>query len=210
MKNNNNYFNNFLSEDIKEESEQFNKIESIDVHESKTYSNNFNENFTYLIDNKNYSDILSDTMVFSFHYISTELIRQIKLKEFLKEFRYSNIIFDIEKKEGVIFNFCEGLECGIFGLCGVINLDVLERIYPNLKLWKLINRAILIFKDYIYKTQKKQIITSLNKGILEKNRNDQIDLYAIINKVKNTLKEKEIEQEKEEKRRKIIANTPYL
>ena len=50
----------------------------------------------------------------------------------------------------------------------------------------------------------------MSKAILDKKRNDQIDIYTIFNKVKNTLKEKEIEQEKEEKRRKIIANTPYL
>ena len=219
IKNNNNYFNQFLSEDIKEESEDLNKRinndndnnkNNNDESESKTFSNNIHENCTYLIDNKHYSDIISDTMVFSFHYISTGLITEIKLKDFLKEFRYSNIIFDIEKKEGAIFNLCDGLECGIFGLCGVINLDTLERVYPSLRLWKLINKTILVFKEYIYKTQKKNMIIDLNKGILEKNRNDQVDLYAIFNKVKNTLKEKEIEQEKEEKRRRIIANTPYI
>ena len=210
IKTNYNYFNNFLSDDIKEETEEYNKKEKNDENESKTYSNNINENCSYIIDNKNYSDILSDTMVFSFHNISTDLIREIKLKDFLKEFRYSNVIFDIEKKEGVIFNLCDGLECGIFGLCGVINLDSLERIYPSLKLWKLISKSILIFKDYIYKTQKKNMIINLNKDILDKKRNDQIDLHSIFNKVKNMLKEKEDEQEKEEKRRRIIANTPYL
>ena len=212
IRNNKNYFSNFLSEDIKEESEEYNKKEknNNDESDSKSYFNYFTENSSYIIDNKNYSDILSDTMVFSFHYISTDLIREIKLKEFLKEFRYSNIIYDIEKKEGVIFNFCDGLECGIFGLCGIINLDNLERIYPSLRLWKLINRAVLVFKEYIYKTQKKNIIINLNKGIFDQNRNDQISLHDILKKVKNTLREKEIEQEKEEKRRRIIANTPYL
>ena len=210
IKNNKNYFNDFLSEDIKEETEEYNKKSNNDESDSKTNYNNINESCSSLIDNKTHSDFLSDSMVFSFHYISTELIRGIKLKDFLKEFRYSKIIFDIEKKEGIIFNLCDGLECGIFGLCGVINLDSLERTYPNLRLWKLISRAILIFKNYIYKTQKKNIITNLNKGYIEKNRNDQIDFHSIFNKVKNTLKEKEIEQEKEEKRRKIIANTPYI
>ena len=89
-------------------------------------------------------------------------------------------------------------------------MDNLERIYPSLRLWKLINRAVLVFKEYIYKTQKKNIIINLNKGILDQNRNDQISLHDILKKVKNTLREKEIEQEKEEKRRRIIANTPYL
>ena len=211
IKNNKNYFNMFLSDDIKEESDDYNnKKENGDGNESETYRNNNNENCSYLIDNRNYADIISDTMVFSFHYLSTEFIRDIKLKDFLKEFRYSNVIFDIDKKEGILFNLCDGLECGIFGLCGVINLDCLERNSPSLKLWKLISKAITIFKDYIYKTQKKSMIINMNKEMLDKKRNDQIDIHSIFNKVKATLIEKEIEQEKEESRRRIIANTPYI
>ena len=68
----------------------------------------------------------------------------------------------------------------------------------------------MIFKDYIYKKEKKNILNILNKGLLEKNRNDQIEIHSIINKVKIILKEKEIEQQNEEKRRKIIANTTYI
>ena len=146
-------------------------------------------------------------MVFTFPFISTEYIREVKLKPFLKEFSYSNAIFNMEKKEGILFNLCDGLECGIFGICGIINLDVIERIYPSLKLWKLIHKTIMLFKDYIYKSHKKTVINNLNKGLLDKNRNDQIDLHKIITKVKNVLKEKEIEQEREEKKRKIIANS---
>ena len=209
VKNNKNYFNIFLSENIKEESEESSRNQNNE--ESETISDNSNkENCSYIIDNKTYSDILSDTMVFTFPHISSDYLRGIKLKDFLKEFRYSNIIFDMDKKEGIIFNLCDGLECGIFGLCGIINLDTLEKIFPNLKLWKLIHKAFMIFKDYIYKKEKKNILNILNKGLLEKNRNDQIDIHSIINKVKNILKEKEIEQQNEEKKRKIIANTTYI
>ena len=68
----------------------------------------------------------------------------------------------------------------------------------------------MVFKDYIYKKQKKNILNVLNKGLIEKNRNDQIEIHCIINKVKIILKEKEVEQQNEEKRRKIIANTTYI
>ena len=149
-------------------------------------------------------------MAFSFHYISTDLIKEIKLKNFLKEFRFSNLVFDLEKKEGVIFNFCDTLESGIFGICGVLNLDVIEMTNPNLRLWKMIYNAINVFKEYIYSTQKKLMIDNLNKGILEKPRTDLIDLHDIFNKVKAMMKEKEIEKQKEDNRRKIIENAPFV
>jgi len=96
-----------------------------------------------------------------------------------------------------------------------------KKFFSELNYWKIpihiSSKNILkfnpIFCPYYFTFDKKcQLLTknNLSKGILEKNRNDQVDLHSIINKVKNTLKEKEIEQEKEEKRRKIIANTPYL
>ena len=160
-----------------------------------------------IIEEKNTNQKVVHVKVFSIPYITTEIIKTIKLKKFLRDYSYSNIIFDEKKGEGIIFNLCDGLECGIFGICGIINLDVIERIYPSLKLWKLIHKTIMLFKDYIYKSHKKTVINNLNKGLLDKNRNDQIDLHKIITKVKNVLKEKEIEQEREEKKRKIIANS---
>jgi len=119
-------------------------------------------------------------------------------------------VFDLEKKEGVIFNFCDTLESGIFGICGVLNLDVIEMTNPNLRLWKMIYNAINVFKEYVYSTQKKLMIDNLNKGILEKPRTDLIDLHDIFNKVKAMMKEKEIEKQKEDNRRKIIENAPFV
>ena len=149
-------------------------------------------------------------MTFSFHYISTDLIKEIKLKNFLKEFRYSKLIFEVDKKEGIIFNLCDTLESGIFGICGVMNLDVIERGNQNLRLWKMIYRVINTFKEYVYKSQKKVMMDNLNKRLLENDRNDRIDIHDIFNKVKIVMKEKEIEKNKEDNRRKIIENTPFI
>ena len=54
------------------------------------------------------------------------------------------------------------------------------------------------------------MINNLNKGFLDKPRNDQIDFHDIINKVKSMLKEKELEKKKEDNKRRIIENTPFL
>ena len=214
IKKNRNYFNYLLSDEIKEESKarissNISNNNNIDESESHSYFNN-TENCASIVDNKKYNYILSDVMAFSFHYIITDLIKEIKLKNFLKEFRYSNLVFDLEKKEGIIFNFCDTLESGIFGICGVLNLDVIEMTNPNLRLWKMIYNVINVFKEYIYSTQKKLMINKLNKGYLEKLRTDVIDLHDIFNKVKNMMKEKEMEKKKEDNKRKIIENAPFV
>ena len=69
--------------------------------------------------------------------------------------------------------------------------DVIEMGNPNLRLWRMIYKVIETLKNYIYTTQRKIMINNLNKGYLEKPRNDQIDIHDIFNKVKHMMKEKE-------------------
>jgi hypothetical protein len=165
-------------------------------------NNNLNENL-------NSNELLSGSMVFNIPYISEDLLKEIKLKDLLREFRYNNLVYNSEKREGVIFNLCDGLECGIFGLCGIINLKDIEKLTPELKLWKLINISIDLLKNMIFKLKKEIVISSISKfNNLE--RNDKIDLLNIINKIKKMIKEKEVEQEKEENRRKKLANSPFI
>ena len=45
---------------------------------------------------------------------------------------------------------------------------------------------------------------------MEKPRTDLIELNAIFTRIKNIMKEKEMEKAKEDKRRKIIENTPFV
>ena len=42
------------------------------------------------------------------------------------------IIFLVKKKEGILLNLCDNLECGIFGICGVVSLDDYDIIIPEL------------------------------------------------------------------------------
>ena len=219
IKKNKNYFNYLLSDEVKEEpkmkisnnNSNSNINNNINTDESESHSYLYNsENCAYIVDIKKYNYILSDVKTFSFNYIITDLIKEIKLKHFLKEFRYSNLVFDLEKKEGVIFNFCDTLESGIFGICGVLNLDVIEMSNPNFRLWKMIFNIINVFKDYVYSTQKKLVINKLSKGLMEKPRTDLVELNDIFTRIKNIMKEKEMEKAKEDKRRKIIENTPFV
>ena len=187
-----------------------NKKENENNNSNNNIKNNNEDIHNYLTNDSKAYGLLSDSMIFSLPYISSEFIKEIKLKELIRIFRYNNIVFNVENREGIIFNFCDGLECGIFGLCGVINLEDIENISPELKLWKLVNISIDLLKKMIFKIKKDNGINSnfdFNKNL---ERNDKIDLQDIINKIKKILKEKEIEQEKEENRKKKLANSPFV
>ena len=149
-------------------------------------------------------------MIFSLPYVSNEFIKEIKLKELIRIFRYNNIVFNVENREGIIFNFCDGLECGIFGLCGIINLEDIEKISPELKLWKLVNISVDLLKKMILQIKKENAITPNTDFNDNFERNDKIEFQDIINKIKKILKEKEIEQEKEENTKKKLANSPFV
>ena len=189
-------------DDKKEKGENQNKDNTNNI--SKGSINN------YLNNDKEMEKLLSDLMIFSLPYIINDYIKEIKLKDLLREYRYNNIVFNTIKREGIIINLCDGLECGIFGLCGVINLEDIERITPELKLWKLIEICSSLLKNLIFKEKKKKFINSASKFYNIRERNDRIDSQDIMNKIKKMVKEKEIEQEKEENRRKKLANSPFI
>ena len=145
--------------------------------------------------------------VFNISYIITDIIKTVKLKNFLRDYKYNNIIFDENQGEGIIFNFCDGLECGIFGICGVINNDSYERINLEYKLWKLIDKSLNVLKNSMYMINKKAVMSSINKEVFGTNdRTDVTSIHLIFSRVKKILKEKEIEANKEENRMKKIAN----
>ena len=174
-------------------------------------SNNQSDINSSMINEINYNQVLSKVMIFSIPYISTEIIKNIKLKNLLRDFRYNNIEFILEKKEGIILNLCDGLECGIFGIVGIINNEGYEKINPNYKLWKLIDRAMNIIKDLEHKMNINTLMSSISKqifGSLE--RIDTIGLHLIFLKIKKVLKQKENEVIKEEIRKKKISNEAYL
>ena len=211
-------------------SDKINKLETNDFWRNKLVDDNnqnkdekntltLNENIntknslvtTSIIEEKIINQTFENVKIFSIPYITTEIIKKIKLKQFLRDYSYSNIIFDEKKGEGVIFNFCDGLECGIFGMCGIINNDNYERINLDYKLFKLIDDSLGVLRNSIYNTNKKVVISSINKQVFgSKDRTDIISIHLIYNKVKKILREKEIENKKEETRMKKIADEQFL
>ena len=185
--------------------------------EKNTITNNENINTknslvtSSIIEEKNTNQKVVHVKVFSIPYITTEIIKTIKLKKFLRDYSYSNIIFDEKKGEGIIFNLCDGLECGIFGICGIINNDNYERINLDYKIFKLIDDTLNVLRNSIYNINKKAIMNSINKQVFgSKERTDIISIHLIFNKVKKLLKEKEQENKNEETRMKKISGKQFL
>jgi hypothetical protein len=200
----NSIYNKDLNNESKKNNENDNKKENENKKEENTNQKINNK------ENQNMDRLLSDSMVFSLPYISNELIKEIKLKDLLREYRFNNIVYNTSKREGIIINFCDGLECGIFGLCGVINLEEIDRINPELKLWRLIESSTNVIKKIILTVKKVKIIPSIVQFNESDQRNDRVEFHIITDTIKKIVKEKEIEQEKEENRRKIIANSPFV
>ena len=186
-----------------------NKINDNNINDNNINDNNINNNIIDIITDKNYNDILCDSMTFSIPFLTGEFIKKIKMKDLIREYRFNNVVYNIHKKQGLVFNFCDGLECGLFGLCGIISLENIERITPELKLWRLIEQSLTILKNSVY--SNKQILSSMAKNIVPfDKRNDAVGIHLIYSKIKRILKEKEIEQQKKDEIRKKIANSPYL
>ena len=154
---------------------------------------------------------MTNIKVFNIPYITTEIIRDIKLKNFLRDYKYNNIMFNINKREGVIFNLCDGLECGIFGICGIINNEHYERINLDFKLWKLIDKSLDVLKSSMYNINKKAVLSSINKQVFGTlDRTDIFSIHLIFVKVKKIVKNKELESKKAEIRMKKIADESFL
>ena len=149
-------------------------------------------------------------MVFSIPYITCGFVYTMKLKELLKVYKVSNAIFNMKKREGIILNLCDNLECGIFGICGVVSLDDYDIIIPELRLWRLIDTSIEIIKEIIFTVQKTKVISIIKNFYDNSERSDKIDYQYILNKVKKKLKEKEQEQIKEEDKRRKLANSIFI
>ena len=188
----------------------------IDKNESFNYniqlkdSQDKEKEFTINKENKEDSKeekLLSKVMIFDIPYITCGFIYAMKLKELLKTYRTSNVIYNMKKKEGIILNLCDNLECGIFGICGMVYLDEYDTIIPELKLWRLIDTSVSVIKEIIFSVKKSKVISIIKNFYDNSERSDKIDFQYILNKVKKKIKEKEIEQKKEEeKKRKLAAS----
>jgi hypothetical protein len=114
--------------------------------------------------------------IFTFPFLSHPRISEIQMKDLVKEFRNENLIFDVEKRKGIIFNFSDILQCGNMGVCGILNLEDVDLQNDFLELWKMIQNSLHVVS----------IACKLNDFqpmMIEDQRTDILDIADIFNKV---------------------------
>jgi len=133
--------------------------------------------------NLSINQISDKCKIFTFPFIANQKISEIKMKDLVKAFRNENLIFDVEKKKGIVFNFSDTLECGNMGILGILNLEELEITNEEMELWKMIQSSVHIVAIAVK-------INEFQPNVLDEQRTDAIDMadiYTKVNKYYNNL-----------------------
>ena len=138
-----------------------------------------------------YGKIISNSLAFSIPYISNPNISDIILKDFLSAYRFDGLVFDLTKREGIIFNLADTLQCGIFGICGVSNLDKIDRKKGESFLWNLMEKSLRILLGILNKNNKNKKrygkFEDFRTNIV---RNDSLNFHDMYSKIKIIAKQK--------------------
>ena len=114
--------------------------------------------------------------IFTFPFLSHPRISEIHMKDLVKSFKLENLIYDVEKKSGTIFNFSDVLECGNMGICGILNLEEIHPANQNFELWKMIHDSLHIIAIAVKLNEFQPMLN-------EDKRTDYIDIADIFNKI---------------------------
>ena len=114
--------------------------------------------------------------IFTFPFLSHPRISEIQMKDLVKAFKLENLIYDVEKKSGTIFNFSDVLECGNLGICGILNMEDMSVGNDNFELWKMIHDSLHIIAISVKLNEFQPLLN-------EDKRTDYIDISDIFNKI---------------------------
>ena len=114
--------------------------------------------------------------IFTFPFLSHPRISDIQMKDLVKAFKLENLIYDVEKKSGTIFNFSDVLECGNLGICGILNMEEIPIGNDNFEMWKMIHDSLHIIAISVKLNEFQPLLS-------EDKRTDYIDIADIFNKI---------------------------
>jgi hypothetical protein len=124
----------------------------------------------------NTSQIINPNNPNYFSFTLTSLIHpnvsNIKMKDLVHYFRTEMLVYDLEKKSGVVFNLPDILQCGMIGISGTSN-NYRDCI-------KLMDNSTSLIKSLVY--------TKEYKPVFSDSRSDMIELSEVIGKVKMFIK----------------------
>ena len=114
--------------------------------------------------------------IFTFPFLSHPKISEILMKDLVKSFKLENLIYDVEKKRGTIFNFSDVLECGNLGICGILNMEDMPIGNDSFEMWKMIHDSLHIIAISVKLNEFQPLLS-------EDKRTDYIDIADIFNKI---------------------------
>ncbi len=101
-------------------------------------------------------------------------IANLKMRDLVGMFRNELLVYDIDKRNGIVFNLPDIIQCGMFGICGIARNK--EDCY------KLFDNTINLVKNIITRKDNKNITLSIEL------RSDLIDTNDLVGRIKYFLK----------------------
>lgn len=114
----------------------------------------------------------SEHFIFSSPFIVHPNIANLKMKDLVNDFRSELLIFDIQKKNGIVFNLPDVLQSGILGISGIS--------HGERELWKFIENSFNLLKNRIIHKEFSKVHDDF--------RNDRLDFSEIISRLRMILK----------------------
>lgn len=131
-------------------------------------------------DSDNEKALLSKCTVFAMPFFSHSKIKEMNITNLFKSFRNEKLLYDIETRKGVVFNFSNRLKCGSMGLCGIVynNKEPIsnEEKASTAEIWKIINTSCGIIAS-LFRIKEDQSNIFLDQRI------DTIEICDIISKI---------------------------
>jgi len=129
----------------------------------------YNRSISKYTQNNNKNNI-SSVYNFTIPSIIHSNIAKIKMKDLVHYFRAEMLVFDLEKRNGILFNLPDILQCGMIGISGIAG-DYVE-------LWKILDKSLSHLKTQICKLNEKKNV------VIDDFRSDIIDVLDIFGRVK--------------------------
>lgn len=120
----------------------------------------------------------TDCYYFTLNNLIHPAISNLKMKELVTNFRNQQLVFNVEEKNGIIFNLSDVLQCGMIGISGI------NESFRGCM--RLMENAAYLFRSQLLNTSSKVFLNKDSKQIT-----DIIEISEIFGRIKMLIKKLE-------------------
>jgi len=159
----------------KDNTNNTNLLNQISPNNNSLHSSNFlSKNESSLSINLKYYMDSQHKFRFILPIIIHSEIASLKMRELVSMFRNELLVYDLEKRNGIVFNLPDIIQCGMFGICGITRNK--EDCY------KLFESSVNLIKNIISRKDNKNISLSIEL------KTDIIDCNELVGRIKYFMK----------------------